>query len=113
MKLIIAIAHDRDRHHLADALTENGFAFTKLGSTGGFLRQGNVTVMVGVEDADVGRALDIIKAACGASERYVNVPGQLASGSGTSLGVQPPHPIKVETGGAVAFVVAVEDFQRF
>ena len=68
MKLIIAIAHERDKHKLGDALLQNGLTFTKLGSTGGFLRQGNVTVLIGVEDDDTARVMDIIKGACRSSD---------------------------------------------
>ena len=112
MKLIIAIAHERDKHKLADALLQNGLTFTKLGSTGGFLRQGNVTVLIGVEDDDVGRVMEVVREACGATERFVNVPGEVVAGT-ASLGAFPPHPVKVEAGGAVAFVVHVDAFHRF
>lgn len=113
MKLVIAIAHERDKHKLADALLDNGLTFTKMGSTGGFLRQGNVTVLIGVDDAEVSRVLDIIRDACGAAEQYVNVPGETLAGATILPASFPPNPIKVETGGAVAFVLNVEDFQRF
>jgi uncharacterized protein YaaQ len=112
MKLIIAIAHERDKHKLGDALLQNGLTFTKLGSTGGFLRQGNVTVLIGVEDDDVARVMDIIKSACGSSEEFVNLPGQTAPGI-PALGTFAPHPIRVEAGGAVAFVLQVDSFERF
>lgn len=112
MKLIIAIAHERDKHKLGDALLENGLTFTKLGSTGGFLRQGNVTVLIGVEDDDVARVLGVIKAACHSSTGAVNVPGDMMGGV-PSLGALTPHPVQAELGGAVAFVVNVESFGRF
>jgi uncharacterized protein YaaQ len=112
MKLIIAIAHERDKHKLGDALLQNGLTFTKLGSTGGFLRQGNITVLIGVEDDDVARVMDVIKSACGSSEEFVNLPGQVTPNV-SALTALPPHPIRVEAGGAVAFVLQVESFERF
>ena len=112
MKLIIAIAHERDKHKLGDALLQKGLTFTKLGSTGGFLRQGNVTVLIGVEDNDVARVMGVIKSACQSSEEFVNLPGQIAS-SVPALGSFPPQPIRVEAGGAVAFVLQVDSFERF
>ncbi len=112
MKLVIAIAHERDKHKLADALLENGLTFTKLGSTGGFLRQGNVTLLIGVEDNAVADIMALLQQVCGATEEYVNIPGEVAAGA-TALGAFPPYPIKVEAGGAVAFVLNVESFQRF
>lgn len=112
MKLIIAITHERDKQKLADALLQEGLSFTKLGSTGGFLRQGNVTVMIGVEDEDAGRVLKVIQDACGASESYVNLPGQMV-GSVPALDAFSPHPVRVEAGGAVVFVLSVDRFERF
>ena len=112
MKLIIAITHERDKHKLADALLHEGLSFTKLGSTGGFLRQGNVTILIGVEDDDAGRVLSVIKEACRVSEGYVNLPGEMV-GSVPSLGAFAPHPVRVEAGGAVAFVLTVDSFDRF
>lgn len=112
MKLIIAIAHERDKHKLADALLQQGLTFTKLGSTGGFLRQGNVTVLIGVNDDAVDDVLGVLKASCGATEKFLNVPGEVAIGT-AALGAFPPHPVKVEAGGAIAFVLPVESFHRF
>ena len=112
MKLIIAIAHERDKHKLGDALTQNGLTFTKLGSTGGFLRQGNVTVLIGVEDDDAPRVMAIIRDACQSSEAFVNVPPEM-SGPAAILGALSPQPVRVEAGGAVAFVVNVDSFERF
>lgn len=113
MKLIIAIAHEREKHRLTDELVEQGMTYTQIGSTGGFLRQGNVTLLIGVEDADVGRVMDIIKTACGAAETFVNIPGEAVTGPLAILGAHPPHPIKTGIGGAVAFVLNVDDFRRF
>ncbi|MDW8291467.1 MAG: cyclic-di-AMP receptor, partial [Armatimonadota bacterium] len=53
MKLVIAVVHDRDKNKISDALLRNGFKFTKVASTGGFLREGNVTLFIGVEDEDL------------------------------------------------------------
>lgn len=112
MKLIIAIAHERDKNKLADALLQNGLTFTKLGSTGGFLRQGNTTFLIGVDDEAVSQVLQFLQTACGATEQFVNVPGEALVG-GALLGTFPPHPMKAEVGGAIAFVLHVESFQRF
>lgn len=107
MKLIIAIAHDRDKNRVTDSLVRNGLSFTKIGSTGGFLREGNVTLLVGVEDEKAEEALDILRTACGSSEKFVNaaLPG--------GMSVVPPQPIRVAAGGVVAFVVSVDSFERF
>ena len=50
MKLIIAIVQDEDANRLVSSLMEAGFGATKLATTGGFLRAGNTTLLIGVED---------------------------------------------------------------
>jgi len=61
MKLIIAIVRDNDNDPVSHALTQNDFRVTYVASTGGFLRRGQSTLMVGVEDDLVDKALDIIR----------------------------------------------------
>jgi len=68
--------------------------------------------LIGVEDEDAGRVLDVIKGACRVSEGFVNLPGQMI-GSVPSLGAFAPHPVRIEAGGAVAFVLTVDSFERF
>ena len=49
MKLLIAIVQDADVNFLMDALTDNGYRVTRLSTTGGFLKKGNTTLLIGVE----------------------------------------------------------------
>ncbi len=53
MKLIVAVIHDRDQKRTSEALLKAEFRFTKIASTGGFLREGNVTILIGAEAEDV------------------------------------------------------------
>ena len=64
MKLIIAIMRDSDSDVVSTALTSEGFRITSVASSGGFLRRGQTTAMIGVEDDQVERALEIIRATC-------------------------------------------------
>lgn len=61
MKLIIAIIKDEDNDKVSRALTENNFRVTFIASTGGFLRSGRSTLLIGVEDEQVEEALDVIR----------------------------------------------------
>lgn len=61
MKMIIAIVRDRDTDPVSRALTTADFRVTHIASTGGFLRRGNSTLFVGLEDEKVEKALDIIR----------------------------------------------------
>ncbi len=64
MKLIIAIIKDEDNDAVSKALTDNKFRVTFIASTGGFLRSGRSTLLVGVEDEQVETALDVIRKSC-------------------------------------------------
>ncbi len=64
-KLIIAIIRDSDASAVLDALVTANFRATRIASTGAFFRQGNTTLMIGVEAEKVDAAIEVIKAACG------------------------------------------------
>ena len=61
MKLVFAIVHDDDGPKVMDELNRNGFSVTKLCSTGGFLRAGNTTLIVGVTEDKLDDVIRIIK----------------------------------------------------
>ena len=60
MKMITAIVNKEDAKSVTRALIEEGFSITRLSTTGGFLRAGNVTVLIGVEDDKLEHCLEII-----------------------------------------------------
>jgi uncharacterized protein YaaQ len=65
MKLIIAIIRDNDNDPVSHALTSASYRVTCIASTGGFLRKGMSTLLIGVDDDQVQHALEIVKSACG------------------------------------------------
>src|SRR5688572_3428998 len=101
MKLVVAVIHDRDQKRTSDALRDAGFRFTKIGSTGGFLREGNVTMLIGAEPEELDRIMAILAENSRTREQYVNVLPPEATPVGTFL----TNPIKVQVGGAIAFVL--------
>lgn len=64
MKLIIAIIKDEDNDNVSRALTKENFRVTFIASTGGFLRSGRSTLLIGVDDDQVATALDVIRKSC-------------------------------------------------
>ena len=64
MKLIIAIIHDEDNDRVSRMLTGENFRVTMIASTGGFLRSGRSTLLIGVEDERLERALQILRENC-------------------------------------------------
>lgn len=108
MKLVIAIVQDDDAADLVDVITEKGFRVTKLATTGGFLKSGNTTLMIGVEKEKVDTVLSLIEDMCKVRRQIVSSPSPVAG----STGVYVPYPIEVDIGGATIFVVDVDKFLR-
>jgi uncharacterized protein YaaQ len=106
MRLIIAVVQDQDSQKLSDHLMERGFRATKLASTGGFLKAGNTTFLIGVDSEKVEDVLDLIRDSCKARE-------QIVSPLGHAVDPVVPYPVKVQVGGATVFVVDVETFAHF
>jgi len=67
MKMIIVIVKDHDADKLTQSLTAENFRVTRIASTGGFLRSGVVTLLIGVEDENVEAAIAVMHASLGAS----------------------------------------------
>lgn len=69
MKLIIVIIKDHDADALTQALTEGDYRVTRIASTGGFLRSGVVTLLIGVDDNQVDAAIQLMKQKLGPSDQ--------------------------------------------
>ncbi|MBE5762286.1 MAG: hypothetical protein E7334_09840 [Clostridiales bacterium] len=112
MKLIIAIVQDEDSSRLISALMNEGFSVTKLATTGGFLRAGNTTLLLGVDDAQMNAALAVIEKICKSRKQIAASPSPIAGGN-SATGSYVPYPIEVVVGGATVFVLGVEQFTKF
>lgn len=109
MKLVVAVIQDKDSHRLLGELTQAGFRATKLASTGGFLREGNTTLLVGVEDEQVERIVTIIKNTCRAREQLVTPLSPMGGPADSYI----PYPVEIMVGGATVFVMHVTRFEKF
>ena len=67
MKLILAILRDEDTESVSHGLIVAGFRVTRIASTGGFLRRGNATLMIGVDDEKVDQAIQVLRENCSPS----------------------------------------------
>ncbi|HHZ18356.1 MAG TPA: transcriptional regulator [Acholeplasmataceae bacterium] len=104
MKLIIAIVSNEDCSLLMKALVNHKYFVTKLSSSGGFLKKGNATLMIGAKPEDID---DIIKIISDYSKtRKEMVPASIIS----EFGTMPSIPFEVTVGGATLFIVDVELF---
>jgi uncharacterized protein YaaQ len=64
MKLIIAILRDNDADPVIQALTAGKFRVTRVASTGGLLRRGTTTLLIGVDDNQVDSAFQLMREKC-------------------------------------------------
>ena len=94
---------------MTDELVKEGFKFTVIGSSGGFLREGNTTVLIGIEEDAVPRLEEVVSRNCHARDQMVNVTPMEAAPPGAFIA----SPIKVPVGGAVFFLLNVDKFDRF
>lgn len=109
MKLIIAVVQDKDTNRLTDALGGENFKTTKLATTGGFLKEGNTTLMIGCEDEHVDEALNVIRDNCSQREQMVAPISPMGGNADSYI----PKPVKVEVGGATVFILPIEQFMQF
>ena len=107
MKMITAIVNKQDGAFVCNALRSDGIAFTKMASTGGFLRAGNVTLLIGVEDGRLDHALDVIRTHC--STRTMPMP-VISEAHYTKMNL--PRTAEVTVGGATVFVTDVLLFEK-
>lgn len=109
MKLVVAVVQDKDSNRLSNALVKEGFRATKLASTGGFLRAGNTTFMIGTDDERVQEVLQVIKSNCKVREQMVTPVSPMGGTTDSYI----PFPVEVQVGGAAVFVLPVERFEHF
>ncbi len=106
MKMILAIINQDDANLVVNALMQEGYSVTKLSTTGGFLRAGNMTILVGVEDEKVSKVLAIIHKQSHSRRQVMPTTSELG------VGYYPSMPVEVTVGGATVFVLNVDQFQH-
>ena len=109
MKLVYAIVRNDNEDDVVSQLTRHHYSITRLSTTGGLLKKGNTTLMIGAEDDKVKEVIDIIKQECGQRQKItVNIPYI----SGTTMVNYSTMPMTVEVGGATIFVVNVDHYEK-
>lgn len=106
MKLILAIVNNNDSSSVLSALTGKGYSVTKLSTSGGFLRTGNVTMIIGVEEEKVEDVLATIKEFSSQRKEQVPVSSSYMGDALLSL------PVEVTVGGATVFILDVDQFYK-
>ena len=108
MKLLIAVIQRQDENGLVKALTSHRIGVTRVSSQGGFLREGNVTLFIVVDDARVDEVLQLVRTHCYTRTKFVApLPPIAESGE-----FYPSTPVEVQVGGASIFVIKVQEQAR-
>ena len=108
MQLVLAIVHSDDAAGLIDSLTKRGFRATRISTAGGFLKESNATILLGVEPAQVDEVLSVIQNNCQTRTQYINpLPPVMEPGE-----FYMPYPVEVQIGGATVFVLDIDSFVR-
>ena len=105
MKLIFAVINDDDVRSVLDALIEKDIQATRLSSTGSFLRAGNTTLLICLDNEKVEDAIGLIQSHC--KKRKQLLPTSHVSGAFST------YPVEITVGGATVFVTDVERFEKF
>ncbi|MBE6803290.1 MAG: transcriptional regulator [Ruminococcaceae bacterium] len=107
MKLIVAIINNDDANAVMSNLTKNGYQATKLSTSGGFLRAGNITLLIGVEKNKVDEVINLI-GECSSQRKKITPVNNTYIGDSMLSSM----PIEVTVGGATIFVLDVEQFYK-
>ncbi len=111
MKLVFAVVHDDDASRVMDELNRNGFMVTKMCSSGGFLKSGNTTLFVGVDEMYVEQVLQIIESRSKGRKQMISAPVHTEPTMSNSAYMT--YPVEITVGGATVFVVDVEQFHKY
>ena len=106
MKLLLVIVSNEDAKNVSSALINHKFYVTKLATTGGLLKNGNTTLLIGTDDSKV--------------ETVVSIVGEIAKARKLTIQATDPDefsmftsfPMEVNVGGATIFVLNVDNFYK-
>lgn len=106
MKLLLIIVANEDAPKVSKVLLKEKYFVTKLASTGGLLKNGNTTLLVGTENDQVEKVVTII-GECAKSRKQV-IPTMTPD----EYSMFSSYPVEVQVGGATIFVLEVANFYK-
>jgi uncharacterized protein YaaQ len=106
VKLLVIIVEDQDADPVITALTDRHYGVTRISTTGGVLAPGNSTLLVGVENHNVSRVIDLIADIAEKRTEYVAFTHPHAGGLPLTGGIE------VEIGGMSAYVLDIYHFEQ-
>lgn len=107
MKLIVAVIQNEDEDAFVQGLEDNHIGSTRIGSSGGFLRATNVTIMMAVQDEQIEVVVGLLKEHCKRRTRHLYPLLPNLEARERFLGSIP-----VEVGGATVFILPMERIEK-
>ena len=107
MKLILAVIQHEDEGALTEAMELEGMSVTRIGSSGGFLRASNVTLMTAVEDQQVKQVMALLGKHCKRRTKKAHPRAPSTQAPERFLGAIP-----VQIGGATVFILSLERVEK-
>jgi len=107
MKLVIAVVQDLDVDDVVEAITAADYRVTRVASTGGFFRQGNTTLLCGIQDDQVQSLIALLRRTCKRRSRMMPIAPHSAEHPMT-VGAY----VEVTVGGATLFILDVDHFEQ-
>ncbi len=104
-RLMAAVVQEQDADRAVAALSRLGLHATRLSTIGGFLQRGNVTLLIGMNEAQLGSAVRAFRQSCRRRVEYIAAPVE-----GSPLPF--PSSIPVPVGGATLFTFDVERYEE-
>ena len=106
MKMLLATINYDDAQDVIKNLIKSGCQTTKLATTGGFLKAGNVTILIGLDESRLDECFDIIREHSSSRKQIIPTTAELG------MGFFPSTPVQCEVGGATVFVLNFERFEK-
>lgn len=106
-RLLLVMVSSDTINELTQALVAKQLYFTRIESSGGFLRKESTSLVIGIANNRYQELLEIIRTVC--QRKRIFVPARIE----TPIAQQHPLMIEAETGGAVFFAFKVERFEQF
>lgn len=107
MKLVLAVIQNEDESPLIQAMETRGLGITRIGSSGGFLRANNVTLMMAVEDDQIEHVLDLLNKYCKRRTKQLR-----PSAPAMEARERFPGAVPIQIGGATVFILNLERAER-
>ncbi len=105
-QLVLIVVPDELAGELGKKLSTEGFRFTLISASNGFLPTGTTCLMLGIFSDDNGRLIRLVGQVCKPKRRYIPATSHFGLGEGLSVNM-----IEAEIGSALIYIIPIESFE--